>query len=41
MLEEADEMPQPDIDDVVERVLEGVPEPEKKKAFSPPKVTAK
>jgi 2-C-methyl-D-erythritol 2,4-cyclodiphosphate synthase len=40
MLEVADEMPQPEIDDVVERVLEGVPEPEKKKAFSQPKVAA-
>lgn len=31
LLEEADEMPQPEIDNVVERVLEGVPEFEKKK----------
>ena len=33
-LEAADEMPQPEIDDVVERVLEGVPELEKKKTSS-------
>ncbi len=34
MLETAEEMPQPEIDDVVERVLEGVPELEKKKTSS-------
>ena len=36
----ADETPQPVIDDVVERVLEGVPEPEKKKAFAPSKIAS-
>jgi 2-C-methyl-D-erythritol 2,4-cyclodiphosphate synthase len=34
VLEEAEETPQPVIDDVVEKVLEGVSEPEKKKASS-------
>lgn len=42
LLAVADETPQPVIDDVVERVLEGMPEPEeKKKAFAPPKTTSK
>jgi 2-C-methyl-D-erythritol 2,4-cyclodiphosphate synthase len=34
LLATAEEMPQPEIDDVVERVLEGVPELEKKKTSS-------
>jgi len=41
LLAVADETPQPVIDDVVERVLEGVPEPEKKKTSSLSKVTSK
>lgn len=41
VLEEAEETPQPVIDDVVEKVLEGVSEPEKKKASTFPKITSK
>jgi len=41
LLAVADETPQPVIDDVVERVLEGMPEPEKKKASTLPRVTSK
>ena len=41
LLEAAEETPQLEIDDVVERVLEGVPEPEKKKAATVPRVTSK
>ena len=42
LLEAAEETPQLEIDDVVERVLEGVPEPEeKKKAIAGPKVSSK
>ena len=41
VLEEAEETPQPVIDDVVEKVLEGVSEPEKKKAFTFPKIASK
>jgi 2-C-methyl-D-erythritol 2,4-cyclodiphosphate synthase len=40
VLEAADETPQPVIDDVVEKVLEGVSEPEKKKASTLPKITS-
>jgi len=36
-----EETPQPVIDDVVERVLESVPEPEKKKAVTLPQITSK
>jgi 2-C-methyl-D-erythritol 2,4-cyclodiphosphate synthase len=41
LLAVADETPQPVIDDVVERVLEGVPEPEKKKTSSSSRITSK
>jgi len=41
VLEEAEETPQPVIDDVVEKVLEGVSEPEKKKASSLSRITSK
>jgi 2-C-methyl-D-erythritol 2,4-cyclodiphosphate synthase len=41
LLAVADETPQPVIDDVVERVLESVPEPEKKKSSTVPRVTSK
>ncbi len=41
VLEEAEETPQPVIDDVVEKVLEGVSEPEKKKASSSSRITSK
>jgi 2-C-methyl-D-erythritol 2,4-cyclodiphosphate synthase len=41
VLEEAEETPQPVIDDVVEKVLEGVSEPEKKKASTLPQITSK
>jgi 2-C-methyl-D-erythritol 2,4-cyclodiphosphate synthase len=41
VLEEAEETPQPVIDDVVEKVLEGVSEPEKKKASSHSRITSK
>ena len=41
LLAVADETPQPVIDDVVERVLEGMPEPEeKKKAVAAPKISS-
>ena len=40
-LEAAEETPQLEIDDVVERVLESVPEPEKKKASTFPRITSK
>jgi len=40
-LEAAEETPQPVIDDVVEKVLEGVSEPEKKKASTSPRITSK
>jgi len=41
VLEEAEETPQPVIDDVVEKVLEGVSEPERKKASSLSRITSK
>jgi len=41
VLEAAEETPQPVIDDVVEKVLEGVSEPEKKKASTAPRITSK
>jgi 2-C-methyl-D-erythritol 2,4-cyclodiphosphate synthase len=41
LLAEAEETPQLEIDDVVEKVLEGVDEPAKKKASCTPKMTAK
>ena len=41
VLEAAEETPQLEIDDVVERVLESVPEPEKKKALTLPQVTSR
>lgn len=41
VLEEAEETPQLVIDDVVEKVLESVPEPEKKKASSSSRITSK
>jgi len=41
LLAEAEETPQPLIDDVVEKVLEGVSEPEKKKTSSLSKITSK
>jgi 2-C-methyl-D-erythritol 2,4-cyclodiphosphate synthase len=41
LLAVADETPQPVIDDVVERVLEGLPEPEKKKTSSSSRITSK
>jgi 2-C-methyl-D-erythritol 2,4-cyclodiphosphate synthase len=41
VLEAAEETPQPVIDDVVEKVLEGVSEPAKKKAATFPKITSK
>jgi len=41
VLEAAEETPQPVIDDVVEKVLEGVSEPEKKKASASPRITSK
>ena len=41
VLEEAEETPQPVIDDVVEKVLEGVSEPEKKKASTIPRIRSK
>lgn len=41
LLSVADETLQPEIDDVVERVLESVPEPEKKRASTFPRVTSK
>ena len=41
VLEAAEETPQPVIDDVVEKVLEGMPEPEKKKASTAPRITSK
>jgi 2-C-methyl-D-erythritol 2,4-cyclodiphosphate synthase len=40
-LEAAEETPQPEIDNVVEKVLEGVSEPAKKKAATLPRITAK
>ena len=40
-LEAAEETPQLVIDDVVEKVLESVPEPAKKKASSPSRITSK
>jgi 2-C-methyl-D-erythritol 2,4-cyclodiphosphate synthase len=40
-LEAAEETPQLEIDDVVERVLESVPGPEKKKASTFPRITSK
>jgi len=40
-LEAAEETPQPVIDDVVEKVLGGMPEPEKKKASTAPRITSK
>jgi len=40
VLEAAEETPQLEIDDVVERVLEGVPEPEKKKASTFSNITS-
>ena len=41
LLAVADETPQPVIDDVVERVMEGVPEPEKNRTSSSSKITSK
>jgi len=41
LLAEAEETPQPLIDDVVEKVLEGVSEPEKKKTSSLSRITSK
>ncbi len=41
VLEAAEETPQPVIDDVVEKVLEGVSEPDKKKASTSPRITSK
>jgi len=41
VLEAAEETPQPVIDDVVEKVLEGVSEPEKKKASTSHRITSK